>query len=562
MIVVVCGHGAPNVAARRGRWKSMAARRREELRILDAPMRVSFDLRLLGAAALLILVPHAASAQQRVDLLIRGGSVYDGTSAPPRRVDVAVSGDRILYVGDHPGQDLSAARVIDAARLVVAPGFIDPHTHPAGGIAMDFGRADVRTLLPFVSQGVTTVVVGNDGGGPFEVAEMLARLERDGIGANVAFLVGHGTIRRKVLGMADRAPSPAELEQMRSLVERGIREGGFGFSTGLYYAPGSYARTDEVVALAKVAARLGAYYDSHIRDESSYTIGLLGAVDETLRIGREAGIPVHFAHIKALGVDVWGQSAAVIAKIRAARTAGQRVTADQYPYIASGSGVGSALLPRWAEAGGRDSLLRRLRDPELGRRIRAEMADNLRRRGGAGSLLLTAGRWSGQRLDRIAEVSGTNPVEAAVTIIEAGDAAVASFNMDERDVERFMAQDFVVTGSDGSDGHPRKFGTFPRKLREYALTRRVITMARAIEASSGQTAAIVGLADRGTIVAGNFADLVVFDSTRIADQSTFEEPRRTSAGVEYVVVNGRLAVDRGRPTGMLAGRALRKRPAP
>ena len=505
-------------------------------------------LRLL--AALLVGAVTTAGAQDRIDLLIRGGSVYDGTGGAPRRADIGIRGDRIVFVGAAPA-GITALRTIDAKGLVVAPGFVDPHTH----VDEDLQDPIRRRLPGFLLQGVTTLVTGNDGGGSPAVAAARAKLAH-GVGANIAFLVGHGAVRGAVLGMAARAPAPAELDSMRALVTRAMQEGAFGLSTGLYYAPGSYATTDEVIALARVAHAAGGYYDSHIRDESSYTIGLLGAIDEAIRIGRESGIPVHISHIKALGVDVWGKSDEVVARILAARAAGQPVTADQYPYTASGTSVGASLLPRWAEAGGRDSLKRRFSNPEIRARIVTEMTDNLRRRGGAEALLITGGRWRGQRLSQIAVATKAAPIDAAIAIIVSGDVSVASFNMNDGDIDRFMQQSFVVTGSDGSAGHPRKYGTFPRKIRRYALDRGVISLTRAIEASSGQTAAIVGLVDRGVLATGKFADVVVFDSTTIIDQSTYESPTAPAVGMRYVVVNGRLAVDRGRPTGVLAGRAL------
>jgi N-acyl-D-aspartate/D-glutamate deacylase len=493
----------------------------------------------------------------RVDLLIRGGSVYDGTTAPPRRVDVGVTGDRIAFVGDAARESVEAKTVVSAAGLVVTPGFIDPHTHTD----RDLDGTTTRGLASFLLQGVTTVVVGNDGAGSPAIGATRDRWMRAGIGTNVILLVGEGAVRAKVMGMAARAPTDAELDRMKGLVRQAMREGAAGLSTGLYYAPGSYATTEEIIALAAVAGEYGGIYDSHIRDESSYTIGLLGAIDEALRIGREAKTPVHVAHIKALGTDVWGQSRAVIDRIDAARAAGQDVTADQYPYTASGTSIGAALLPRWAEAGGRDSLRRRIDDSATRTRLVPEMRDNLRRRGGANSLLVTSGQWSGRRLDQLAERAGRDPIDEALSIIRDGDASVASFNMNEEDVERFMKADFVVTGSDGSDGHPRKYGTFPRKLAEYSLKRSVIPFATAIASSSGRTARIYHLDDRGVIRVGAAADVVVLDSTRLADRSTYEAPREPAVGVRWVLVNGRVAVRDGRPTGVFAGRVLLRRGA-
>jgi N-acyl-D-amino-acid deacylase len=498
----------------------------------------------------------ARPAPRQLDILIRGGLLIDGTGAPPRLGDVGIAGDRIVFVGRTPA-DQRATRTIDAAGLVVAPGFVDPHAH----VLEDLSSADRRANVPYLMQGVTTVVTGNDGGGPTDVAGTLALWERQRVGTNAALLVGHGSARRQVLGMADAAPTAEQLDSMRALIARAMADGALGLSSGLYYAPGSYASTEEVIELAKVAARAGGVYDTHLRDESSYTVGLLGAVDEAIRIGREAAIPVNISHVKALGADVWGWSDSVIARMRAARAAGIRVTADQYPYLASGTSVGASLLPRWAEVGGVDSLRARLTDPMSRARVVAEMERNLARRGGAASLLITGSSDTGivgKTLERIAAQRGLSPVQAAVDIILAGGASVASFNMSERDVETFMRQEFVMTGSDGSTGHPRKYGTFPRKLREYVFTRSVLTLPEMLQRSSALTAETFGIADRGKLAAGYFADVIVFDTASVADRATYEEPTRLAVGMRYVLVNGVVAVDRGEYTGALAGRALRR----
>ena len=270
---------------------------------------------------------------------------------------------------------------------------------------------------------------------------------------------------------------------------------------------------------------------------------------------------MNISHIKALGVDVWGRSDTVIGLVRAARAQGQRVTADQYPYLASGSSVGASLLPRWAEAGGRDALLARLADPATRRRVTTEMQENLRRRGGAGALLVTSTRDTsilGKRLDAIAAARGVSPIEAAVAIIRDGDASVASFNMRDDDVDRFAREPWVMTGSDGSAGHPRKYGTFPRKLRQFVLDRPVLTLETAVRQSASLAAETFQLRDRGRVVTGAFADVVVFDPATVRDRATYEEPRLLAEGMSYVLVNGTLAVDAGRYTGARAGRALRR----
>jgi N-acyl-D-amino-acid deacylase len=515
-------------------------------------------MRRLRLVLLLMGCPAAsAGAQLAVELLLRGGQVIDGTGSTARTADVGVRGDRIVFVGDAARAGVQARRTIDASGYVVAPGFIDPHTHTYGDLLM--GRREERQNAAYLLQGVTTVVNGNDGGGPADIAAQLATLTRQGIGTNTALYVGFGTVRRRVLGASSAAPTGGQLAQMRALVDSGMRAGALGLSTGLYYAPQSYAQTDEVIALARVAAAHGGVYDSHLRDESSYTIGVVGAVREAIQIGQAAGLPVHIAHLKALGVDVWGRSDSIIAVITAARAAGQRVTADQYPYLASGTGVGASLLPRWAEAGGRDSLAARAADPATRERLLREMRENLRRRNGAAALLITeAGRpeLNGKTLAQIAEARGLEPVVAGLEIILSGDASVASFNMNERDVVAIMQQPFVFTGSDGSDGHPRKYGTYALALREYVLKQKVLRLEQFVQRSSAAVAMALGIAERGRIAEGLYADLVMFKPADVRDNATYAAPTALASGMQLVLVNGQIAVENGRVTDVLAGRAL------
>ncbi len=520
---------------------------------------VPFPLARGLALAFALVVPARAATAQAIaaDILISGGTLYDGLGAPGRRADIALKGDRIVFVGDARAAHVTAAHTIDANGLIVAPGFIDPHTHTQ----TDLSNASRRTNLDYIMQGVTTVVTNNDGSGPVGIGAVLAKWDSTGIGTNAVLFVPQGSVRGAVMGMSDKPPTAGQLTEMKALVERGMREGAFGMSTGLYYAPGSYSSTEEVIELAKVAAAHGGIYDTHQRDESSYTIGLLASVREVLRIGREAHIPVHFSHIKALGADVWGEADTVIAMIHAAQREGQTVAACQYPYDASGTSLVSALVPRWAEAGGRDSLLARIAAPATHAKLAGEMRENMRRRGGASAMLIVSSRQrdlEGKRLDAIAAARGTDPVETAMNIIRTvGDQSVASFNMNAKDIDAFMRADFVTTCSDGSDGHPRKFGTFPKKIRDYVLDRPVITMERAIASSSAQPARDLQIKERGQLKAGWFADVIVFDPKTIRDLSTYTEPEKLATGMRWVFVNGRAAVENGQPTNALAGRALR-----
>ncbi len=506
--------------------------------------------------AAIVLAPVHACAQTRVDLLIQNGSVIDGTGSPARRADVGITGNRITFIGDATAAHVSASRTIDAKGMVVAPGFIDPHTHTAG----DLSNAQRKANLPYLMQGVTTVVTNNDGSGSIDIAKLTGGWTTNGIGTNAAVYVPQGSVRGAVMGMTDAAPSAAQMDSMKRLVARGMEAGAIGLSTGLYYAPGSYSTTAEVIALAKVAAQHGGLYDSHIRDESSFTIGLVAAVNEVIRIGREAQMPVHISHIKALGADVWGMSDSIVALMKSARASGVDITASQYPYSASGTAVGAALLPRWAEVGGRDSLAARIHDVVIHERLAKEMTENMRRRGGANSILITGGRDAsirGKRLDEVARLWNSTPIESALRIILAGDASVASFNMDEKDIATFMRQDFITTDSDGSDGHPRKYGTFPKLIREYVNEKHILTLPQAIHRSTLASARILGFADRGEIAPGRMADVIVFDPATLTDRSTYEAPTLLATGMRYVVVNGTVAVNAGVFTGAMAGRVLR-----
>lgn len=507
--------------------------------------------------AIIAVTTLGATAPAPVDLLITGGTVFTGDKAPFVG-DVAVVGDRIRAVGRR--LNLPARRTIDARGMIVAPGFIDPHTHMGPALASD--DAATRLIAPFLMQGVTTAFIGNDGGGATEVAATLASPRTRPVGINFAAYVGFGAVRARVIGAADRAPTPVELATMKALVAKAMCEGSLGLSTGLFYAPQSYARTDEVIALAREAASRGGRFDSHIRDESSYTIGLAAAVDEVLTIGRAAKLPVHIAHLKALGVDVQGQAPTIIARIAAAQRAGVRVTADQYPWSASGTSLVAALVPHWAQDGGRNALLARLDDPALAERLQRDIAENLRKRGGATALLITQGAEKGRTLADVAKVRALKPVAAAIATIRIADPSVVSFNQTEADIKAFMRQPWVMTGSDASTGHPRVYGSFARKYAQYVVADKVLTLRQFIERSSRLTADTFGIAGRGRLRAGNFADIAVFDPARYAARATYAVPDVLAVGIRTVVVNGIVAVDNGQLTGRAAGRALPQAPTP
>jgi len=518
--------------------------------------------RILALSILALTTSLAAFAQTQVDILITGGTVVDGSGNKERKADVGVRGDRIVFIGDAAKFKIQAARAIDAKGLIVTPGYVDPHTHSGDYLSRDDGKSNVNYLM----QGVTTVITGNDGGGTVRTGELLARWDKQGLGSNAALLVGHGAVRREVLGNADVQPTAEQLDKMKALVRNAMNEGALGLSSGLFYVPGKFSKTEEVIALAAVAGEAGGIYDTHQRDESDYSLGVIASIEECIRIAREGKVPLNISHIKMLGPGVWGKSDEAIRIIQKARKEGVKITADQYPYTASGSGLNASLLPGWAQEGRREEQLARLRDAAIRPKLVAEMEGNLKRRGGAESLLLTSSNSPhvGKTLAAVAKERNKPAIDTAIDLIMdsmegRGGVSVASFNMNDKDIENLMKEDFVMTGSDGSGGHPRLYGTYPRKLRTYVYDKKVIPLRRFVQASSAQVAEAFHIAERGQLKEGWFADITVFDPATIKDRSTYEKPEELAVGVKYVLVNGKLAVDDGKFTGALAGKALRRK---
>lgn len=508
----------------------------------------------------LLVSPMAWAAP--ADVIIAGGTVYTGADAPPATADVVIAGDKIVYVGPDAARRFEARQTFAAKGKIVAPGFIDGHAHP--DTYLHSADAAQRTAPPWLFQGATTLIVGVDGNGTPDISDMAASYGTNGIGPNVAPYVGFGTIRQRVLKFDDRDPTPAELDQERALAARGMCQGAIGLSSGLFYSPQSYAKTEEVIAVAREAAKRGGIYDTHQRDESSYSIGLLASVAETLRIGREAGLPVHFSHIKAAGVDVEGKAPEVIAAINAARAQGMEVTANQYTWTAASTGISAALMPRWAEAGGREAILKRFEDPTQLAKIRTEARDNLRRRGGPESLLLIASNqeWTGKTLAQMAAIWMVEPVDAAIRVIKssANGGSIASFNMIESDVQAFMRQPWLVTSTDGGANHPRTSATYPRKFQKYVKEDKVISVLEFIRSSTGRAADIYRLDRRGYLREGYFADVIVFDPDTYNSKADYVHPMVLAEGMQAVFINGKAAIADGKATGALAGRVLLRTP--
>jgi len=479
------------------------------------------------------------------DVLIHNARVMDGTGNPWLRADLGITGDRITAVGRLSGA--TAARRIDAHDRVVSPGFIDVHSHAADGIRT---RA-LRQAQPLLAQGVTTFVANPDGGGPVDLAAQRAALESGGIGPNVALLIGHGSVRQAVLGQARRDPTPDELQKMIDLVRRGMQDGAFGLSSGLFYFPASVAKTEEVIALTKAAAESGGVYTSHIRDEGNYDAGVRAAVREVIRIAEEAHTIGIVSHMKALGRDSWGLAPALLEDMETARRRGVEVFADQYPYEASSTSLRAALVPGGAEP------------------TEAIVTENLRRRNGADAVLISSYRadpsLAGKRLSEIAKARGVTPERAAIEMMADGNASIVSFNMSEPDIEAIMKAPFTMASSDGGLSapgagfpHPRDYGAFARRLAVYVRDRKVVPIEFAIRSMTSLPASIFAIADRGVIRPGAFADIVIFDPAAIRDVATYSDPQKLAVGVSDVLVNGVPVLVDGRFTDVTPGRVLKK----
>ena len=517
-------------------------------------------------AALLLLATGASAQTQKFDILITGGTVIDGTGAPRYRADVAITGDRITLISRTSIPRRHARRVIDAKGRIVTPGFIDLHAHLEP-------LAELPGAQSAVTQGVTLALGGPDGGSPWPLAAYMLAREKQTIGINVAYLVGHNTVRRAVMGEADRAATAPELAQMQHMIAQGMGDGAFGISTGLFYVPGTYSNIEEVVALAQAAADSGGIYTSHLRKEG---LGLFEGVAEAIEIGRRAHIPIVLTHHKAVGQQMWGKSVVTLAMIDSARAAGVDVMADVYPYTATHTGI-SALIPSWALADGDSAFARRIGDSTLKDSITRDIVFNIINDRGGGDLgrvqfsrVLWDTSLEGKTLADWAQRRrlALTPANGAALVIEAqlrGGAYAIYHVLDEGDVRRIMRHPQVMIASDGrlshpGDGHPhpRAYGTFPRVLGHFVRHEHVLSLEEGVHKMTGMPAERLGLRDRGVLRQGSAADVVVFDAQRIADRATFAQPHRYASGIDEVLVNGVIAVDRGKFTGSRAGRVLRR----
>lgn len=493
------------------------------------------------------------------DVLLKGGTIHDGSGSPGIVGDLALKGDKIVAVGSF--KVAGNPKVLDCTGLILAPGFIDLHTHSDNPLQ----KADTRSNLNYLLQGVTTAVTGNCGFGPEDVGKFFQTLEKGKVGSNVIHQVPHNAVRQKVMGNANRAPTEIELKAMEDLVDQGMKAGAYGLATGLIYNPGTYSKTDELVALSKVAAKHGGLYASHIRDEGT---GILTAIEEILEIARKAGIRVHISHIKVSGRRAWGKAPEVLAMIHKAQKDGLVVTADQYPYTASSTSLTATVIPAKYREGSAKDLIQRLDDPELGPKIRKDIEKRLEDMLGGKTLRIAQfaakPEYQGKDVATLAAQAKVAPVDLVLDILKKGGAAIVSFGMNDEEMRLFMREPFVATASDGSARvpnddvpHPRSYGTFPRKIGRFAIEDKVISLEQAIRSASGLPADILKLPSRGYLKPGYFADVIVLNPKTYRDQATFDQPHQYATGVDFVFVNGDLTVDRGKYTGSLGGRVLR-----
>jgi dihydroorotase/N-acyl-D-amino-acid deacylase len=517
-------------------------------------------------AALAVLLASAALAAQPAgyDLVLRNGRIVDGTGSPWYRADLAIKGDTIVRLA--PSISDAAARTIDAAGLVVAPGFIDIHTHARRGIF------DVPTADNYVRQGVTTLVEGPDGSSPLPLRPFFDKLAAARFTPNFASFVGQGTIRQAVMGDVNRPATPGELERMRQLVREGMEDGAFGLSSGLFYVPGRFAPTAEVVELARVAGRMGGIYISHMRDEAK---GIVDSVRETIAIGEQGGLPTQVTHHKIIGKMYWGRSGETLKLVDEARARGVDATIDQYPYTASSTSITAALMPAWAQEGGSEALLKRLDNPETREKIKAESAALIRNERGGGdprNVVAASCRFdpslAGRNLAEITTKRGLpvtieNAADTAMWIVMEGGCQAVFHAISEEDLQRILVHPATMIGSDGevtvfgrNVPHPRSYGTFVRVLGRYVRDLKLLSIESAVQKMSAFPAQRLGLADRGVIKQGLKADLAVFDPDRVADTATFEKPHSYAAGVSTVIVNGEVVFENGAMTQARPGRVL------
>ncbi|NII24606.1 D-aminoacylase [Pseudoflavitalea sp. X16] len=511
---------------------------------------------------LIFLIPGILAAQNKADILILNGKVIDGTGNSWYYGDIAVKEGKIIAIGKLTSY--TAPKVIDAKKLIVAPGFIDVHGHIESGIF------DQPTADNYIYDGVTTVVTGNCGGSAGNLKRFFYRIDSLHPSINVASLIGHNTVREQVMKRDNRLPTLAEQRTMDSLVEQAMKEGAVGLSTGLIYIPGAFANTAEVVSLAKAAGRYNGIYASHIRNEENNAVE---AINEAIQVGKEANVPVQISHFKIGGKGNWGKSPITLGLVEQARKEGWDVTIDQYPYTASSTNLG-VRLPEWALAGGQDSIKARLRNPAIRAQIKKEMLQQLYRYKFKNYSYAVVANYSsdssynGKSITAINKLMGRKSkasyeAETIMDMVEKGGAQMVYHSMHEEDVKYIMKYPFCMAGADAGVPvpgkgmpHPRGYGTNARILGRYVREAKVISLEEAIRRMTSLAAQKFQLKDRGLLKEGMAADIVIFDEATVSDKATFEQPHQYSVGFQYILVNGKLVVEEGKHTKTRSGVAL------
>lgn len=524
------------------------------------------------------------------DLIIKNGRIYDGSGSPPYSADVASVDGEIVAIGKLEGE---AGQIVDAHGMAVSPGFIDLHTHSDMSFLLDSAAQSK------VRQGVTLELAGNCGmsfcapllGEAREALEARASqytsdlditwddfggyldaVDNAGSTVNIAVQVGHGTIRSCVIGLEDRAPNGDELERMKTLVAECLDDGAMGFSTGLFYAPGNYARLEEVIALAQVASDRGKLYSTHMRDEGSHSVGLFVALAEAIEIGRRTGIRVEVSHVKCMGPTVWGKAQDVLDLLDRTRAEGIDIAGDQYPYTAGSTTLTGAVFPRWALDGGREATLEKMRDPSTRSRLIQDIDEIYKHTEDASGVVIARfvpnTHYEGMSMAQIADEMECGPAEAALRLYEQGDGQVIIHMIRDDDMNLIASHPLISVGSDGSSlstegvlsvgqPHPRSYGTNPRFLALFVRERNLVTLEEAIRKMTSLPASRLGLTRRGRVAPGFAADIVVFDPDTVGDTATFDSPHAYAQGIPHVAVNGQLVIRDGQFTGATPGKVVR-----
>ena len=513
----------------------------------------------------LIALIIISCANNNYDIIIKNGLVIDGTGSPIKNTSIYINNGKIVHIGEKLN-NASGKQIIDANGKIVAPGFIDMHTHS------ERKSLDFPLVENYLQQGVTTMVGGNCGGSPYPIKDFIVKTRAKGIGPNLALLVGHNTIRKEIMGSENRLASPNELKMMEGLIQEAMDDGAFGMSTGLKYIPGAYSNTEEVIALAEVVSKNNGFYATHMREEG--VSGLLESVEEAINIGRKAKLPVQISHHKAVGKPMWGSSKNTLKMVDNARNEGVDVTLDQYPYTATSTSL-TIIFPAWSLAGGHSMLKQRLDEEASRKKIKQGIVWNIvNDRGGGDPASIVISDYppnsdlNGQNLAQVTISKGFKPTpanaaEVLMDLVYKSNGRGIYHCLNEKDVEQIMAHPHVMHASDGgtidfgkANPHPRNYGTFPRILGRYVRERKIISIEESIRKMTQLPASVLGLTDRGLLKKDFWADLIIFDPDNIIDNSTWENPHQFPSGIDWVIVNGNISLENGNPSKNLYGKVL------